>query len=331
MRQNYPVYACCPFRESSGLCHKLKLAKYQLTPYCQPMDIRDQTEYWAFRFLIQGFGLLPYGEAMKMLSGVGRFTGRVLRIRRKVVMDQLRLVYPNANFKDLDSLANLVYHHLGLTVAEIFCGVTPAQIQAVRINPGWDELDRVMKLGHGAIIATGHIGNFELGGAVLARRYRLLDVVKPQRNVLFDRYMTSLHESLSIETVSMQHSAPRVLRHLRDGGMVSLLIDQDAGDAGLTIPFLGHPASTWPGVARISLRTGCPVIPMALIRLPDGGHELKISDPLWPTETNHGHQEIISYLERISTAVEIYIRDYPEQWFWVHRRWKSWKGENGIQ
>ncbi len=295
------------------------------------MDIRDQMEFWAFRSLIGGLRCLPYARARHLVSGMGVFAGRVLRIRRSVVTSQLATIYPNETRKSLDSLADLVYHHLGLTVAEIFCGDPQALIEAVRIDPGWDEVDQALAHGRGAIVATGHIGNFELGGATLARRYHLLDVVKTQRNVPFDRYIEAMHQRLGIETVPMQHSAPRVLRHLQTGGLVSLLMDQDAGDRGLTVPFLGQPAATWPGIARISIRTGCPVIPMALVRNSAGGHELKISSPLWPNGFSEHSEDVRCYLKKISAAMEVFIRDYPEQWFWVHRRWKSRKGGHEIQ
>ena len=295
------------------------------------MDIRDQMEFWAFRSLIGGLRCLPYVRARHLMSGMGVFAGRVLRIRRSVVTSQLSRIYPNETRKSLDSLADLVYHHLGLTVAEIFCGDPQALMEAVRIDPGWDEVDQAIAHGRGAIVATGHIGNFELGGATLARRYHLLDVVKTQRNVPFDRYIEAMHQRLGIETVPMQQSASRVLRHLPAGGMVSLLMDQDAGDRGMTVPFLGQPAATWPGIARISIRTGCPVIPMALVRNPAGGHELKISSPLLPNGYSEHTKDVRCYLEKISAAMEVFIREYPEQWFWVHRRWKSRKGGHEIQ
>jgi len=295
------------------------------------MDIRDQMEYLAFRSLVGGLRLLPYDSALGLLSSLGVFAGRVLRIRRKVVTTQLANIYPDETPKSIDSLADLVYHNLGMTVGEIFCGDSEAQVDAVHVNPGWDELDQALASGKGAIVATGHIGNFELGGATLARRYHLLDVVKSLRNVPFDRYIEAMHKSLGIGTVPMQQSVPRVMQHLRAGGLVSLLIDQDAGDGGLTVPFLGQPAATWPGVARISIRTGCPVIPMAMIRRSDGSHELKISSPLWPSGVSENPDEVLSYLKKISSDVEVFIRDYPEQWFWVHRRWKSRKGENENQ
>jgi Kdo2-lipid IVA lauroyltransferase/acyltransferase len=303
------------------------LARGQLTPYCQPMDTRNQAEYFAFRVCFGLLRRLPYPAARKILVALGGFSGSVLRIRRSVVREQLGSCYPEKSATALETLTNLVYNHLGLTVAEVFCGDLDQMANAVRVTPGWQVVDQALAMGRGAIIATGHIGNFELGGAILARRYRLLDVVKTQRNIPFDRYLETARHRLGIETVPMPRSGPRVLRHLKSGGLVSLLLDQDAGDQGLTTSFLGRPASTWPGVARFSIRTGCPVIPMALIRGAEGGHELKISQPLVPDGIEDRPEEVHRYLEEISAAVEAFIHQHPEQWFWVHRRWKSRKGE----
>ncbi len=292
------------------------------------MDITSQLEYFAFRTLLGGLQFLPYGVARELLVGAGAFTGRVLRIRRSVVRQQLQWIYPHENSEALETLTNLVYNHLALTVAEAFCGNTEKLVNGVVVQPGWHFVDQALALGKGAIVATGHMGNFELGGACLARRYPLLDVVKTQRNAPFDRYIQEKRHRLGIETVPMQLSGRRVLKHLRAGGLVSLLLDQDAGNQGLQTSFLGRAASTWPGVARFSIRTGCPVIPMALIRMADGGHQLKISQHLEPSGLTDRPQHIQCYLEKISAAVEVFIQDHPEQWFWVHRRWKNGKGED---
>lgn len=307
---------------------KLTLANHRLAPYCQPMDIASQLEYFAFRSIMGGLQMLPYPMARQILQGTGKFTGKVLRIRRRVVRQQLGWVYPNEDPAALESLTDLIYNHLGLTVAEVFCGDSESLVHGVKVSPGWHLVDQALAQGRGAIVATGHIGNFELGGACLARHYRLLDVVKTQRNLPFDRYIQNMRQRRGIETVPMQRSGGRVLRHLRSGGLVSLLLDQDAGNQGLPTSFLGKAASTWPGVARFSIRTGCPVLPMALIRVENGGHELRILPPLAPHGLVDQPRDVQSYLERISAAVEVFIQDHPEQWFWVHRRWKNGKGED---
>jgi KDO2-lipid IV(A) lauroyltransferase len=123
--------------------------------------------------------------------------------------------------------------------------------------------------------------------------------------------------------VPVERSGRAVLAHLRDGGLVTLLVDQDAGKTGFVTDFLGLPASTWPGAAKISIRTGCPVVPVAILRNEDGTHTLHVDEILEPQGREDREEDIREYTGLISAAVEHYIRDHPEQWFWVHRRWKG--------
>jgi len=287
-----------------------------------PMSTRDHMEYAAFRLLEFGLGCLSLNQARGALGGLGRFAGRRLRYRRAVVTSQLTAVFPDLGAARVEDLADRVYEHLGLTAAEAFCDRDGQLLAGITVEPGWDILDEALSHGKGAIVATGHMGNFELGGAVLAHRYGLLDVVKRQRNPIFDAHINALRSARGIETVGMDEAGPAVLRQLKRGGLVALLLDQDAGPDGMQVDFLGRPASTWPGVARISIRTGCPVVPMALVRQPDRSHRLRIRPALWPTGLSDRREDVRTFLARISLATEAFIRDNPEQWFWVHRRWK---------
>lgn len=287
------------------------------------MKSQDRLEFALFRGLAE---LMRFGSApasADLLAMLGIWTGRILCYRRRVVLRQLAMVYPDMGEEERARLADRIYQHLGRSVAEILDERAGLDLASVRIDPGWEPLDAALGRGRGAIVATGHIGNFELGGAVLAGRYRLLDVVKPQRNRLFDDFINERRRRRGILTVAMDRSGPRVLKHLRAGGVVSLLLDQDAGSGGVPVDFMGHAASTWPGVARLSLRTGAPVVPMALLRQTDHSHRLMIREPLFPAAGQETSGEIRDYLQRISLAVEGLVREHPEQWLWVHRRWKS--------
>ncbi|MBU8870756.1 MAG: lysophospholipid acyltransferase family protein [Gemmatimonadales bacterium] len=293
--------------------------------YCQGMNLKNRSEYLSFRSMLALLGKLPPSQASSVLAGLGRFSGGILRIRRRVVEDQLGIVFPDLSAAGRGALANRIYDHLGRTVGEVFGSGMDVLVKNARIEPGWDRVDQALAFGRGAIVATGHIGNFELGGALIASRYPLLDVVKNQRNTEFNTYLERLRNERGIQTVSMQQPGRAVLNHLRSGGLVSLLVDQDAGAAGIGTDFLGRPASTWPGAARFSIRTGCPVIPMAILREGPGRHVLRISEPLEPSGLTDRPEDIISYTARISVAVEEFIWQNPEQWFWVHRRWKGAK------
>lgn len=287
------------------------------------MDIQNQLEYQLFRGLLGLLELCPPAASADLLGRLGVWTGQAVRYRRQVVLRQLGMVFPDKSAVQLALLADQIYDHLGRTVAEAFSPGLEAKADQIAAETDWGPLDKAMAAGRGVIAATGHIGNFELGGVVLAQRYRLLDVIKPQRNHLFDGIINDLRAKRGILTVPMDQSGPAVVRHLRGGGLVTLLLDQDAGSEGLEVDFLGHPASTWPGAARLSIRTGCPVVPMAILRRKDGTHRLSLKDPLFPGDLVDAGAEVQEYLQRISRCVEGFIRENPAQWFWVHRRWKS--------
>ncbi|MEN8005812.1 MAG: lysophospholipid acyltransferase family protein [Candidatus Krumholzibacteriota bacterium] len=292
-------------------------------PYSHCMDLKSQIEYSLFRLGLAGLKPLPYPWSRGLLRQAGRVAGTVLGVRRKVAEQQLQTAFPELSAVELAELVGRVYDHLGATAAEVLCADPDVLMNTVTVEPGWAGLDRVMARGRGVIAATGHIGNFELGGRVLAQRFPLLDVVKTQRNAPFDRFLQEQRLRFGIRTVPVERSGRAVLAHLRSGGLVTLLMDQDAGKTGFATDFLGSRASTWPGAAKISIRTGCPVVPLAILRNDDGNHTLHIADPLEPEGLTDREEDIRDFTGRISEAVERFIRKRPEQWFWVHRRWKG--------
>lgn len=283
----------------------------------------DDLGYACFRAFALACRLLPPAAVRAACRGAAIACADGLRLRRAVVDRQLAACYPELPRGDRARLARDVYRQLALTAAELLRPSGADRVEAVRIEPGWEPLDQALAAGRGAIVAAAHLGNFELGGRVLARRHRLLDVVKPLRNRRVDRWLEGIRRRHGIGTVTVDGAAPAVLAHLRAGGLVSLLLDQDAGAAGVRIPFLGREASAWPGAARFSLQTGCPVVPMAIIRQPGGGHVLHVGAPLWPGARDADDGAVRDYARAVSAAVEAYIRQAPSQWFWVHRRWKE--------
>lgn len=294
------------------------------------MKVTNIAEYALFRGFIGVLRFLPRGMARRLLLGLGKMAARTRLGRGDVVRSQLEAHLlgegpAGEGLRDVEFRRDLVYYHLALTILETFTGDPGENLRTVQVRPGWQSLDAALAQGKGAILASGHLGNFELAGAVVARRYPLLDVVKTQRNPWFDRYLETMRQGHGIATVSVPRSTRAVLRHLRDGGVVSLLLDQDAGPAGMMIDFLGRPASTWPGAARLSLRTGCPVVPVGMVRQPDGGHHFHVGEALRPEDYCDSPEGVRAYLQDISSSFEVHVRAHPEQWFWVHRRWKNGK------
>jgi len=308
-----------PFRDAAVGVDAEPAASYR-----QAMDrnVTDTLEHLAFRAARAGLAGLPYGAAELCLRGLARVAADGFRLRRDVTDRQLAEVYGDLDDRERRRLRRGVYDHLGRMAAEVFLADPQSLADAVRLEPGFDPLDRALAGGRGAIVVTAHFGNFELAGRILAARYPLLDVVKPQRNPAVERELTALRRRHGIATVPMEHAGRAVLAHLRRGGLVSLLIDQDAGASGVSVPFLGRPASTWPGAARIALRTGCPVVPVAIVR--DGeGHVFHIGEALAPPADPKADEAVAAYMAAMTRSLERWIRTCPDQWFWVHRRWKG--------
>ena len=287
------------------------------------MRISDHMEYGGFRLLTGALGILPGPWARTAGRGLGLLAGPGLGVRRRVVADQLAAVWPAWPLPQRELVLRQVYAHLGETVVETFCLEPDRLLADLHVEPGWQALDATVARGRGVLAVTGHLGNFELGGRVLAVRYPLLDVVKPMRNTLFDRHLERMRHRSGITTVPMDQAGRPVLAHLRRGGVVTLFVDQDAGREGVRTSFLGRPASTWPGAARLALRTGAPVVPLAIAREADGRHVLRIGDPLAIEAGADDEGSVAALTARISAAVEEFIRACPGQWFWVHRRWKG--------
>ncbi|MBU2500954.1 lysophospholipid acyltransferase family protein [bacterium] len=287
------------------------------------MHIPDLAEYALFRGLTTSLGILPGSVSLAGLRAAGRLVRRRGWFRAELARVQVAAAFPDWEPERIDATVKGMFDHLALMAEEVWGRDRKEVLTRCRVPRGWDPLEEGLASGRGLILASAHLGNFEWCGRLIASRHRLLDVVKPQRNRWFDRDLDRMRRAAGIDTVPVDGAGPAVMRRLKQGGVVSLLLDQDAGAAGVRTRFFGRPASTWPGAARLSLQLDCPVLPVCLIRLPDRGHELVWGAPLDPRDLPATAAHPAAYTQLISDSLEAFIRLHPEQWFWVHRRWKG--------
>ncbi|MFT5316530.1 MAG: KDO2-lipid IV(A) lauroyltransferase, partial [Candidatus Krumholzibacteriia bacterium] len=204
------------------------------------MSWHNRAEYIAFRIAVGGLKVMPDQWSVNVCRAMAYLAGPVFGLRKRTVVDQLSAIFQDQSADDIEKLMKAVYDHLGRSVSETFCVSEDALIKSVAVTPGWGGLDKAVSGGGGAIVVTAHMGNFELGGRALAQRYSVLDVIKPMRNPIFGKYLDRERSRHGIATVPMDDSGRAVLQHLRDGGVVTLLLDQDAGKDGVRIDFLGR-------------------------------------------------------------------------------------------
>ncbi|MBI2058835.1 MAG: lysophospholipid acyltransferase family protein [Nitrospirae bacterium] len=184
-----------------------------------------------------------------------------------------------------------------------------------------------IRAGKGVIGFSGHFACWEWV-ACHTLRYPTMNVgviVRPIKNPYVDRYVNSLRRSKGLQVFDMRDSFKPMLGHLRNGGHVAFWIDQNClRGEGIFVDFLGRPACTFKGFSLLSLRSGSPLMPLFALRDPsDGRMIIRYEPPIFPSREGGLDRATHDLTQRCTAVIERFVRQYPEQWFWLHNRWKT--------
>jgi KDO2-lipid IV(A) lauroyltransferase len=292
---------------------------------------RHRVEDLALRCVTALWSLLPERVAYRAGAAAGVFVGRVLWPRRRDVDRHLGWAFPDESPRWRSWVARASYAHLGREAVVLFrSGGWPAERVLERTEVvGFDRFREVAQAGAGLLLLTGHLGNWEIGGAAIAARGVALDVVgKGMSNRGFQADLFATRERLGMRVIEMGDAAKEALRSLGQGRVVALLGDQNASGGGIFLPFFGRLASTFRGPALFAARTGAPVWVAFAIRNsgPDQRYTVTF-EPLPFTSTGHADEDAATLMGAYGRVLETAIRSAPEQYFWQHRRWKTRPGE----
>jgi len=269
---------------------------------------------------------LPAGVARELGASIGD-AAFSLGIRRKVTLSHLHRIFGDERSeREIEEIARESYRNFGRMTFEYgrFPRLGPREIEKVVRLSGGEHLDAAVREGSGAILVAGHFGNWELAATLAAQGYPITFLVGEQHNTLVDGLMNRLRARFGVEIVPLTGSLMGVFRALRNGRIVAMLSDQDAGRNGIFVDFLGQQASTPYGPGRIAARTGVPLLPGLAVRRERGRHELVICPPVpSPPEGTPVDEAARAYTQGYTSVFERFIREYPEQYFWMHRRWKT--------
>lgn len=269
---------------------------------------------------------LSFAGAGVVGERIGRLGYAPLNIRREVVERQLAAVFPEKSRDEIERIALAAYGHLGRTSIEtaVLPSYTAAQIvDLFEAVEGWSIVEERLARGKGLILVTGHLGNWELGGAYLAARGLPIDAVaRHMNNPLFDDYLTQTRQRIGMTVVHDEQAVRRVPRSLRSGRAVAFLVDQGAiGLASTWVPFFGRYAKTPRGPAVFALRLGAPVVFGVALRRPSGRYQLTF-EPIDVVETGDRESDVDRIVAEYTSVLERWVRRAPEQYLWHHRRWK---------
>jgi Kdo2-lipid IVA lauroyltransferase/acyltransferase len=244
-----------------------------------------------------------------------------------VALDNLALVYGEAlSPAARATLARQCFEHLGITAVEccrLFFGPTAPLLSRVHAR-GTEYIGQALAHGRGIFFVTGHFGNWELLAALHSLAgFGLSVVVRPLDNPYLDAMIAHARERSGLRAIPKRDAVQGVRAALARGECIGILLDQDAGREGVFVPFMGHPASTTRALAVLAIKTRAPVVPAFIHRLPDGSHDIVLDPEIPLANTGDLDHDIEVNTARFTEAIERHVREHPEQWFWVHRRWKS--------
>ena len=289
-------------------------------------SFRDRIEYSGILLTAWFFRFLPFGLARGTARLLGWIAAHVLKLRRKVALRNLRASFPQKDERELRSIYYGCWKH--------FLRVGAEMARLPRIDETFIErwvdlsqqtvLREALELGKGAIIVSGHFGNWEwMGGCMSKIGYPVTYVVTSQSNRLTENWMNRMRESVNIEIIHRRDAVRGVLSALKRNRAVAILCDQDAGDAGVFVQFFGRPASTPRGPALFHIKTGVPIIFVSAPRTDEGRYRILFERMVFDGlsgDRDHDEQFI---MQKVTARLEEEVRQYPEQWLWLHRRWKS--------
>jgi len=288
--------------------------------------IKNHIEYFFLFYLVKFFNLFPLRIALKIAEYIGRLLFHLDKKHRQRALDNLTFAFSEKSYSEIKDICRKVYINSAKIFME-FIFLPKIDKDFVKRNVkivGEENLKKGLKLNKGIIGITGHIGNWELLGAILVKSgYGLSAVYHPMRNPLSDKLFYQLRYESGMELISMKNSLKGSIKALKENRILGLIADQDAGGSGVFVNFFNRPASTAKGPAVFAIKTGAPMIIFTLIREKGDRFTLYIDEPLKVRRSGNLEDDILYNTKLWSDELEKWVRKYPEQWFWVHRKWHT--------
>ena len=288
--------------------------------------IRHNIEYSVIRILIFLLNLAPYKLALYFGDFIGILAFSVLRIRRKITLDNLRNSFANKySERELAGIGSRAYRNFAKSMIEygLFPKLKKKDLNKFVSIEGLEHLINLRDKKSGAVMVTGHFGSWELMGAYISRQGFPIDyLVGEQHNLEINRLMNNNRQMFGIGLIEMGVAARGVIKAVKTGRMVAMLSDQDAGSDGAIVRFMGRPASTPKGPAAFAIKTGVPMIFGVAVRQ-GKKHVIHIEPPIEFKPSGNKDDDIKNLTQAYTSLLGKYIEIYPDHWFWPHRRWKS--------
>jgi Kdo2-lipid IVA lauroyltransferase/acyltransferase len=290
--------------------------------------MREALEYGFAWTLLRLLGVLPRGVARSAGAALGAVVWWVLPKLRRTGLRNLELAYPEMPAEERNRILRRVYRHLGWQLGE-FCQMPRYTPENTRDRIRYEGLERYLaaqERGRGVLIVTGHVGAWELSSFWHSLMgHPMTMVIRRLDNARVDRMVNDIRCLHGNRVVHKDDFARGLLQAMRRGETVGILMDTNmTPPQGVFVPFFGVAACTASGLARVAMRTGAAVLPGFLVwEVAERKYVLRFGEEIALVATGDDERDVWENTARCTAAIEGVVRRYPDQWLWVHRRWKT--------
>lgn len=283
--------------------------------------------YYVSKILFFVIGLIPRKISLAVADFLGNKAFDLLREYRNITVSNLDEAFDGNYDKNL-LVARNVFCNLakgGVDWIKLMAGGRKVALQLVNECEGIEYLDEVLEKGKGAVLLASHFGNWELLSAYLSTKgYRGAIIVRRLYFHKYDDFIVKLRKKFGVKVVYRDESPKKLLKVLKNGEMLGILADQDVDSAnGVFVNFFGKPAYTPTAPVKFAMASGVELVPAFMIRKSDDSYKLVVEKPITLSREGDKTKSIQKYTQLWTDILEKYVRQYPDQWVWIHRRWKT--------
>ena len=290
--------------------------------------------YVAVVFVVSLLRSLPRGTAIKTMRFLGSLAFRLAKKEREKTIRHLTWAFGDEKSpQEIESLARQVFRNLSTAAADAIR--LPVIIREGINNlvsiQGIEHLQNSLAKGNGAIWLTGHFGNWELLGAYLAQNGLPLKVIgRTAYDQRLDKMIVDGRNQAGYSNIARGKGTREIIRSLRDGCAIGMLIDQDTNVEGVFVNFFGRPAHTATGPVVLAQKFGAPIASVFMRLCPDSTYHIECGEEIVLQNTGDEDVDLIANTQKCSDVYERMIRRYPDQWVWMHERWKKQMQDGGA-
>jgi Kdo2-lipid IVA lauroyltransferase/acyltransferase len=294
------------------------------------LDLKSKLLFWLFSATLHALSLIPDFILYPLGVVGGKLAYRFDRRHIRIGLKNLAIALPGRSAAERERILRESYVNMGRSAAEYvrLGGFFYRRLKRRVMYQGLAHFARALrsKPGTGALILTAHFGNFELLLAAHALHgYQIGLVHHTQRFLAGDALMTFVRERAGVDIIRKHSAARAVLRAIKDGDLVGIPYDQNAKRSeAVFVPFFGEPAATAGAVPRLAMISGASVVPVFMVRQPDKRHHrIVIREAITLQRSGDTDADVLENTRRFVRAVEEVVREYPEQFLWTHRRYRT--------